>query len=333
MQEIVMTSKPYVYSGNSFIKKYQYLWILILILLSTIIYKNIKSKHDKMLCKQRPITSIFYQPLLKDSMDWESNLKKLKQAGIKTLILQWSKFGVVDFMKEEKWLRTILSYAQKYKIKVIVGLYGDDKYFKILENRDTDIETYLNNLHRQNIEQAKKIYTVAKRYSSFNGYYIYDEIDDTNFIEKNRQKYLKKYLKDIADSIEKISPHPLYLSGYFSEQTSPSNYAHMLSKCTEKRYTLLLQSGIGAKLVDNNTSSLYMQTFSKEFKGKFIPIIEGFTVKKTKIQATNILSLQRQINLVKKSANTSRLSLFSLRYFLDEQLFSAYLLEYCKTKE
>ena len=333
MQEIAKTSKPYVYSGNSFIKKYRYSGILILALLFAVVYKNINSNNKETLCTQRPIASIFYQPLLKDSMDWEDNFKKLQQAGIKTLILQWSKFGVVDFMKEDKWLSTILSYAQQYKIKVIVGLYGDNKYFKVLENRDTDVENYLSNLHRQNIKQAKKIYTVAKKYSSFDGYYIYDEIDDTNFIEKNRQKYLKKYLKAIADSIEKISPHPLYLSGYFSGQMLPHNYVHMLSNITQERYTLLLQSGIGAKLIDNNTSSLYMQTFAKEFKGKFIPIVEGFTVKSSKVQAIDPLSLQRQINLLKKSANTSKLSLFSLRYFLDKQLFSAYLLEYCKVKE
>ena len=330
MQETAKISKPYVYNGNSFINKYTYIGILIVVLL---IYKNINSTNKRMRCNQKPIASIFYQPLLKDSMKWDDNFKKLQQAGIKTLILQWSKFGVVDFMKEDKWLSTILSHAQHYKIKVIVGLYGDDHYFKILENRDTDIQTYLNSLHTQNIQQAQKIYTVAKKYSSFDGYYIYDEIDDTNFIEKNRQKYLKKYLRTIADSIAKISPHPLYLSGYFSRKMSPTSYAHMLSESLQKRYTLLLQSGIGAKLVDNNTSSLYMQTFSREFNGKFIPIIEGFTFKNSKVQSIDIVSLQREINLLKESANTSSLSLFSLRYFLDKQLFSAYLLEYCKIKE
>ena len=330
MQEIAKTSKPYVYSGNSFINKYAYIGILILVLL---IYKHINSTNKRTLCNQKPIASIFYQPLLKDSMNWEDNFKKLQQAGIKTLILQWSKFGVVDFIKEEIWLNTILSHAQHYNIKVIVGLYGDDHYFKILENRDTDVQSYLSNLQSQNIQQAQKVYAIAKKYSSFDGYYIYDEIDDSNFIEKNRQKYLKEYLKAMADSIEKISPHPLYLSGYFSEQMSPSNYARMLSESLQKRYTLLLQSGIGAELVDNNTSRLYMQTFSKEFNGKFIPIVEGFTFKNTKIQAIDFLNLQRQMNLLKKSANTSSLSLFSLRYFLDKQLFSAYLLEYCKVKE
>jgi hypothetical protein len=266
-------------------------------------------------------------------MDWEDNFKKLQQAKVQTLILQWSKFGVVDFMKEDKWLKSILSYAQKYQIKVIVGLYGDDKYFKILEDKKTNIKMYLHTLHVQNIQQAQKIYAVAKKYNSFYGYYIYDEIDDTNFIEKNRQQYLKEYLKNMADSIKEISPHSLYLSGYFSGALSPSNYVHMLSNITQQRYTLLLQSGIGAKLVDNNLSMLYMKTFSNEFKGKFIPIVESFTFKESKIQTIDLLSLKKQINLIKESANTSILSLFSLRYFLDKQLFSAYLLEYCKIKE
>lgn len=136
----------------------------------------------------------------------------------------------------------------------------------------------------------------------------------------------------MANYIAKISNHPLYISGYFSKQMSPSNYARMLSKSLQKRYTLLLQSGIGAKLVDSNTSDLYMKTFSKEFNGRYIPIVEGFRFKDSKIQAIGFLNLQKQINLLKKSANTSKLSLFSLRYFLDKELFSAYLLEYCKTK-
>jgi len=328
MQEIVKTKKLYAYSGNFFIKKYNYIRLLILLLLFITIYKNVNINPN-----QKPITSIFYQPLLKDSMNWENNFKKLQQAGIKTLILQWSKFGVVDFMKKDKWLSTILSYAQQYNIKVIVGLYGDDKYFKTLENRNTDIKNYLRNLHTQNIIQAQKIYNVAKKYSSFYGYYIYDEIDDTNFIEIERQKYLKEYLQNMANSITEISKYPLYISGYFSENMSPTSYAHMFSEVTQKRYTLLLQSGIGAKLVDSNASNLFIQTFSKEFKGTFIPIVESFRFKNSKIQAIDFLSLQKQINLLKKSANTSKLSLFSLRYFLDKELFSAYLLEYCKVKE
>ena len=127
MQETVKRNKLYVYSGSFFIKKYRHIGILILIVVFIIAYKNSNTK------QQPPITSIFYQPLLKDKINWNSTFKKLQQAQIETIILQWSRFGVVDFMKKDIWLKTILSYAQKYNIKVIVGLYGDDNYFKMLE--------------------------------------------------------------------------------------------------------------------------------------------------------------------------------------------------------
>ena len=327
MQETAKINKPYDYSGNSFIKNYLYLLVVTAVLF-TLYYQRVYTN----VCNKPPITSIFYQPLLKDKMNWDSNFKKLQQVHIETIILQWSKFGVVDFLKDDIWLNTILSSAQKHNIKVIVGLYGDDNYFKTLENRDTDIEEYLNNLLIQNMLQAEKVYTIAKDYNSFNGYYIYDEIDDTNFIEKKRQEYLKNYLQTMADSIKVLSKHQLYISGYFSKHMSPNNYASMFSKVTQQKYTVLLQSGIGAGLVNSNSSNLYIKKFAKEFKGKFIPIAEGFTVKDSKIQAIDFLSLQKQIKLLTKSAHTSKVSLFSLRYFLDEVLFSAYVTEYRLTE-
>ena len=327
MEEIVKMINHYVYSGSSFIKKHWYLLISIVVIgIFITIYMKIESIREEE--RTPPINSLFYQPLLKDKMNWEVTFQKLHQVHVKKIILQWSKFGVVDFLKDDKWLKEILSYAQKYDIKVIVGLYGDNEYFKILESRDTDIKLYLSNLHSENIKQAEKVYTIAQNYSSFNGYYIYDEVDDTNFIEKERQKYLKEYLQIVAESIAKISKHPLYISGYFSKNISPSNYAKIFSEITQKKYTLFLQSGIGAGLVDKNTSSFYMKTFTKEFNGKFIPMVEGFRFQESKIQATDFKSLKKEIDLIKKSTNTSKLALFSLRYFLDKNLFDAYLLEY-----
>ncbi len=326
MQEIAKTNKPYVYSGSSFIKKYSYIWAFILIIVFTVLYQNIKSNNKQTICNQKPIDLVFYQPLLKDKMDWERTFQKLQQAGVKTIILQWSKFGVVDFIQKDRWLSTILSSAQKYHIDVIVGLYGDDKYFKTLENKHIKVEKYLNSLYTQNILQAKKIYAIAKKYDSFYGYYIYDEIDDTNFVDIKRQTYLKKYLKKMAYSIERISTHPLYISSYFSKNMSIDKYTNFMSNITDHKYTLLLQSGIGANLVNAKESAKYIESFSKNFKGDFIPIVESFKMNKSKIEAIDIESLNRQIDIL-KSANSSKIALFSLRYFLEEELFSNYILK------
>ncbi len=316
MLEIAKIKRVYGYSGSFSIKIFFFISILIVLTLKGLIITT----------KKVPITSIFYQPLLKDKMDWDSIFKKLQKAHIKTLILQWSRFGEVDFLKNRRWLEKILSNGQKYNIDVIVGLYGDDRYFKKIENRKLNIKSYLKLLRTENIIQAKRVYSIAKDYSSFKGYYIYDEIDYINF--KNREKVLKRYLKELNKSIKEISNHQIYISAYFSKNISEVNYAKMLSNVISKDYILFLQSGIGANLVDSNISSRYMKIFSKEFKGIFIPIVEAFSIKKSKIEPIDFNSLKRQIYIIKESTKSSNISLFSLRYFLDKKIFDKYIREY-----
>jgi len=159
---------------------------------------------------------------------------------------------------------------------------------------------------------------------------LYDEIDDYNFKSNMRQKYLKLYLENISTAILKISRHKLYVSGFFSNHMSPQLYASMLSTVIENRYTLLLQSGIGANLVDANKSSHYMKVFAKEYNGDFIPIVEGFVVQKSQIEAVDFTRLKKEIEILQNSSNRTSLTLFSLRYFLDRKLFYPYVAEYVK---
>jgi len=322
MQEIAKTNNHYAYSGSFFIK---ILTILIVIGLSIYLYSS--QEVSKEVSKSASIKVVFYQPLLKDKMDWNRNFKKLHQAGVESIILQWSKFGLVDFLKDNKWLNNILYNAQKHNIKVVVGLYGDDRYFKTLEKKETNVEIYLNSLLHKNILQAKKIYKIAKKYHSFSGYYIYDEIDDTNFVSIKRKASLKRYLKSMTKSLNKISAHRLYISSYFSKHMPIEEYIGFISDIVDNRYTLLLQSGIGANLVNAKESGRYMKIFSKKFKGEFIPIVESFKMNKTKIEAIDIDNLKRQIDILSQSANSSKLALFSLRYFLEDELFTNYCLK------
>jgi hypothetical protein len=282
-------------------------------------------------CQDVPVESLFYQPLLKDKIDWSYSLKEMKRAGVKKLILQWSRHGVVDFLKDEKWLQEILSKAEKQNIKVIIGLYADNRYFTTIENKKVNIEYYLQTLLKINTAHAKKVYKIAKEYNIFDGWYIYDEIDDVQFSDSLRQEYLKQYLNDLATALNNISKQELYISGYFSNHMKPSKYREMFSNITQGQYTLLLQSGIGANLVDVNESMLYIDEFRKNFEAKFIPIVESFIVHdKNRIESIDFSSLEKQIDIIKRSSNLSKVSLFSLRYFLDKKLIGEYMDSYCK---
>lgn len=327
MQEMQKTKTPFGYSGSSSIKKYRF---IIALVIGIVMFVSVRPSIVKGQEGLAPIASLFYQPLLKDEgkMKWKHIFKEMRACQIEQLVLQWSRHGVVNFLQDEVWLTEILAQAQKYNIKVIVGLYADDKYFKTLENPDISIEDYLDYLHKINIEQAHKIYTVAKQYESFAGWYVYDEIDDTNFGTVKRQETLKKYLQKLASSLENIAEYPIYISGYFSNHMSPEVYTKMFSDVTQKKYTVFLQSGIGAQLVNDSNSSTYMQEFSKSFTGNFIPIVEGFTFKDGKIIAIDFDKLEQQIKLLKSSSNIEQSSLFSLRYFFDEKLIKAYKAKY-----
>jgi hypothetical protein len=275
-----------------------------------------------------PIGSLFYQPILTDQIDWEARFKEMRACQIDTLIIQWSRFGVVDFLKEDKWLTEILTQAKKYHIGIVVGLYGDEQYFKILESPQTNRKEYFQTLLHRQIIQAKKVYAIAKRYTIFKGWYIYDEIDDTNFNGRNRELVLKNYLQKLANRLELISPHPRYISGYFSSKMTPHAYSKMFSNITQKRYTVLLQSGIGANLVNYQKSRSYMQSFNRDFEGDYIPIVEGFKIVNSQIISSDFQSLKEQIEEVKKATQKEQVSLFSLRYFLKRELTEAYIENY-----
>lgn len=249
----------------------------------------------------------------------------MQKLEIKRLILQWSRFGVVDFVKDDRWLVEILKNAQRYNIQIVIGLYGDDRYFKKLEDRDTDIESYLDILLQKSLQQAIKINLIAKKYKIFEGWYIYDEIDDTNFKEQSRQIHLKNYLQTLADSLNRINKKPLYISGYFSNHMTPKEYVDMFSNITQYRYTVLVQSGIGANLVNSKSSMRYMMAFRDSFKGEFIPIIEGFVFRDLKLEAIEYQGLREQIEILKKVNIDENMALFSLRYLFDRKLLRAFL--------
>lgn len=73
-----------------------------------------------------------------------------------------------------------------------------------------------------------------------------------------------------------------------------------------------------------------MKVFAKEYSGDFIPIVEGFVVQKSQIEAVDFTRLKKEIEILQNSSNRTSLTLFSLRYFLDRKLFYPYVAEYVK---
>jgi len=274
-----------------------------------------------------PVAMLYYQPLLKDQgkIVWDEVFKTMERCHMNQLILQWSRHGVVDFMREETWLQTILEHADKYQIEVIVGLYGDNNYFKVIEKSKLNLSDYFQSLHEISFKQAQKVYQVAKKYKSFGGWYLTEEIDDLNFQSRDRKKNLKTYLQNMASSLDNIASRPLYVSGFYSKQMNPQEYTEMFMEITQNKYHILLQSGVGANLVNLEESQRYIDIFSQHFSNKCIPVLEAFVIDANKsIHPMEFNALNRQIELVQKYNRGEKLALFSLRYFLDDTLLHQY---------
>jgi len=272
-------------------------------------------------CSNYKVHSLFYQPLTKDAhIQWKKKFRQMNNQNIDTLILQWSQYGTYNFLDNKEWLNTILDEASQHNIKVIIGLYADENYFKTLKNDTTDIAQYLNTLKTKNLQQANKIFTQAAKYRSFYAWYIYDEINDLYFRSKSKQLLLHNYLADLAKGLKKISQKPLYISSYFSMAMEPNDFAIMLSYLSSQQYTVLLQSGVGAQLVNLRESAIYMQAFYKHYDTPFIPIVESFKIVDTKTLAISQKSRCKQMKMLEKSTKHKSFSIFSMRYFFDDGL-------------
>ena len=280
----------------------------------------------------REATYLFYQPLLKDqkSIEWKEILSTMHSFGMGTLILQWSRYDVVDFMKQKVWLKEILKEAEAQNIEVVIGLYGDNRYFKNIENKKLNLSLYFDKLYKINLQQAKQVYKVAKAFPNFSGWYFTEEVDDLNFKDKEREEALKVYWMQLSNAIKKVENKPVYLSGFYGQNSSPQEYATMLNNVIPKDAHLLLQSGVGAKLVRLDESKKYMQKFKKSYKSRFTPIVELFTIDKKEIKVMEFSMIKEQIAFFRENKISNDIALFSLRYLFTDKVLKAYKQAYKK---
>ncbi len=257
-------------------------------------------------------------------MEWKKILSTLNAFNIRVLILQWSRYDVVNFMNNKEWLEEILKEANNQNIQVIIGLYSDNKYFKNIENKGLDLSTYFNRLYKINLQQAKQVYIVAKTFPNFLGWYFTEEVDDLNFKDKTKEKALKLYWMKLSNEIKKVANRPIYLSGFYAKNSSPKEYVTMLNRVVPRGAYFFLQSGVGAKLVKLEESKNYMKQFQMSYRGQFIPVVELFTIEKKEIRAMEFNSIKRQIECCKNDIKSSTVALFSLRYFFTNELLKGY---------
>lgn len=267
--------------------------------------------------------SIMYQPQSKDfkNPNWEKQFQALNKFGFKTIVIQWTSYGKYNFLNEHPlWIQNFLRLADKYNLQIIFGLYSDPSYFQEIKKEGILLRKYLLSLSQKHIQMATSLSMFIKDNSTFKGWYICDEIDDMHWRSKKRQIELETYLKVLNKELTKLTGEKeIMISAFFSKQMEPSEYGRIFRRTIPEGWHLLLQSGVGAGLVDVNESKIYLDKFDKTYQGTWSPIIELFSYKEKEFQAD--FSLYRR---QKEYLNIQKSTLFSWRYFFDEDFQQFY---------
>lgn len=269
--------------------------------------------------------SIIYQPQRDDfkTFKLEKRFQSLQQLGFQELIIQWTSYGEYNFLeKHPYWIATLLDLAEKHHIELIFGLYADPDYFDQIK-KDKELQSYLTKLTQKHTKRAIDLAILIHNSPMFKGWYICDEIDDMNWNTKNRQSYLKKYLKTLNQTLLEITPNKkIMISSYFASSIEINTYAQMLINTIPENWYLLVQSGVGAKLVSIDQSKAYYDLFTDQYKGNWKFIIELFSIE-DKTLKPNFTLYRKQIAYIDVEKST----LFSWRYFFDKKFQSKYNLE------
>ena len=274
--------------------------------------------------------AIIYQPQAADFQKphWEQKFSLLAALGFDTVVLQWTQYGSYRFWQEHpKWLESFLSLADRYGMHIVVGLYADKDYFKRVKDTKK-LEYYLYLLAQKNIETAKTLYPQLSQYKAFWGWYIYDELHETLCLSPQNQRYLQTYLHHLDQSLDELSSQKrVFISAFFAGKDQ-EKFITSLRRVIPEKWTLLLQSGMGAGLTNLSLVQAYYRSFDKVYRRNWYPIVELFQIdKKHQIKADFNRYQQQKVLCTDRGY-----LLFSWRYLFTPQFLKQYQKEYLRIK-
>ncbi|HBR14294.1 MAG TPA: hypothetical protein DD723_01975 [Candidatus Omnitrophica bacterium] len=188
--------------------------------------------------------------------DWEGLFAYLRQLKVSYLIVQWSVFDKLEFFNDgnnqsrvDAPLNFILNEAEKAGMNVFVGLELDPDYWNEIARDTSFVKNYLADMSHASKELADRLAPLVKKYDSFQGWYITQEIDDSNWRTFESQQILFDHLNDLGAHLHKLFPDKrVALSGFCNAEMTPGVFElfwDSLLKATPIDI-VLFQDGIGA---------------------------------------------------------------------------------------
>ncbi len=280
-----------------------------------------------------PVKGIFYQPWKADlsltRSDWERRMARLHKDGLDTLYLQWLRHGETDFLnahlkKDGPFIQVLLDAAATRGIGIYIGLFSDPEYFHSLNLSTAKLNNYLFKLREKTFRIAVEFHARYGKHAAFQGWYLPEEVDDLNWQPAARTKLLITHMHLMGQALKSLGQQkPVAFSSFFSGALSPGAFAQFCRQLLEGTDAfMLVQDGLGGRM-DISTTRRYhesllrtagefdrlcwiMELFNDELPG---PAFRGKTIESKEFN--------ERIAVVHKNFMGKRLTLFSLRYWLD----------------
>ncbi len=246
-------------------------------------------------------------------IQWDDQFEKMKEVQLNKVIIQYAVYRDLSWYSpsnlsfinyRETTLNKIFSSAEKYGLKVYVGLYFDENWFtadKTASSTYSDLTTK----HKAVIDE---IYNLFSSSPSFGGWYIPQEIDDMNFQTSNIKTPLFNWLQQISVYAHSKTPDkPVMIAPFFNlwipADVLENWYDDMLTSTTELDW-IYPQDGVGPTIKDVDTDIPHyfnhIKSACDRHGKKFGSIVE--TYQQTAgwpIDANNFASIPTAINLLK----------------------------------
>ncbi|GHB34354.1 hypothetical protein GCM10007094_24360 [Pseudovibrio japonicus] len=124
---------------------------------------------------------------------------------------------------------------------------------------------------------------VAEPSEIFAGWYIPDEIDGRLLLDSDLRELITQYTTQTRDVLQEVLPGPVAISGYTDLKSEPQKLADYWNSlmAASSMDLLLLQDGLGAKLMEPYSSRSLQRAISQAFQLQdhtVIPVVEIFEI-------------------------------------------------------
>ncbi len=218
---------------------------------------------------------------------WQQFFQHLKSLGFEHVIIQWTQYAQYRFTEGQyAVMRHLLAAAADAKITLTIGLqYDPDFWQRVASSDPADLRTYLKqrlDIQTTLIESLAALQARDPNYRALvKGYYVSDEIDDSNWSSTEKRAAFARYLHSLHDRLShKLNAKSLSISAFSNGIYPPKNYAQFLAELLKNSSIekLLFQDGVGVKKLTEEQSGNYLVNLIQELEPSIQvqPIVEVF---------------------------------------------------------